>query len=151
MSGVEIKQVAPSVRLGEGPHWVEEDQALLFVDIVEGDVHRLFLETGRHQVLHVEADESGSAVSLVIPVEGARDLFLVGLGRSLAVVRWAASDPDRHTVKAEVVLHTIDHHCPTNRFNDGKCDPRGRLWAGKDGEGGTGRGGYKDLCVDLCG
>lgn len=53
MSGVEIKQVAPSVGLGEGPYWSQEDKALLFVDIVNGDVHRLFLETGRHQVLHV--------------------------------------------------------------------------------------------------
>lgn len=53
MSGVEIKQVAPSVGLGEGPYWSEEDKALLFVDIVGGDVHRVFLESGRHQVLHV--------------------------------------------------------------------------------------------------
>lgn len=132
MSGVEIKQVAPSVGLGEGPYWSQEDKALLFVDIVNGDVHRLFLETGRHQVLHVEADESGASVSLVIPVEGDRDLFLVGLGRSLAVVRWAVSDPDRHAVKAEAVLHT-DPQSPTNRFNDGKCDPQGRLWAGTMG------------------
>lgn len=69
-------------------------------------------------------------MSLVIPVEGDRDLFVVGLGRSLAVVRWAVSDPDRHTVKAEAVLHTVDHQSPTNRLNDGKCDPQGRLWAG---------------------
>lgn len=133
MSGVEIKQVAPSVGLGEGPYWSEEDKALLFVDIVGGDVHRVFLESGRHQVLHVEADESGPSVSLVIPVKGDRDLFLVGLGRSLAVVRWAVSDPDRHTVKAEAVLHTVDHQSPTNRLNDGKCDPQGRLWAGTMG------------------
>lgn len=73
-------------------------------------------------------------MSLVIPVEGDRDLFLVGLGRSLAVVRWAVSDPDRHAVKAEAVLHTVDPQSPTNRFNDGKCDPQGRLWAGTDEE-----------------
>ena len=23
-----------------------------------------------------------------------------------------------------------EHHLPDNRFNDGKCDPAGRLWAG---------------------
>jgi len=29
-------------------------------------------------------------------------------------------------------LQTVDDHCKTNRINDGKCDYKGRLWAGRD-------------------
>lgn len=28
------------------------------------------------------------------------------------------------------VLQEVDSHKPNNRFNDSKCDPAGRLWAG---------------------
>ncbi len=27
-------------------------------------------------------------------------------------------------------LNTVENDYPKNRFNDGKCDPQGRLWAG---------------------
>ncbi|XP_076042765.1 regucalcin-like isoform X2 [Oratosquilla oratoria] len=132
LADVRVEQLVAPVHLGEGPHWVEEDQALLFVDILKGNVHRFFIESKRHQVLHVENGGSGGSVSLVIPVEGAPDLFMVTVGRSIGVVEWKHSDPDQHTVKP-VILHTVDGHCKTNRFNDGKCDPSGRMWAGTMG------------------
>ncbi|KAG7162050.1 regucalcin-like [Homarus americanus] len=130
MSGVEIKQVVSAVDLGEGPHWVENKQCLLFVDIANGNIHRYYPQTNKDQVLHVEEGGSGSSLSFVVPIEGTEDLLIVGLGRSFAVVQWSASDPDQHTVKVKGILHTVEDAYPFNRFNDGKCDPQGRLWAG---------------------
>jgi sugar lactone lactonase YvrE len=39
----------------------------------------------------------------------------------------AAFDPDTHALN---ILCDPEPHLPQNRFNDGKCDPAGRLWAG---------------------
>ncbi|KAG0723523.1 Regucalcin [Chionoecetes opilio] len=85
----------PCFTLGEGPYWVEDEQALLVW------------------------------LTMAIPVEGEKDLWVVGLGNTLATVHWAASDPDHHTVKPKVLHATDDFH-----FNDAKCDPEGRLWTG---------------------
>lgn len=133
MSDVEIRQVVAPVQLGEGPHWEEENQCLLFVNIKKSELHRYFPETGRHQVLHVEDCGTGKSVGFAIPLEDEPNFHVVGLGRSLVIVEWSPNDPDDHTVKPKVVLHTVDQQTPTNRFNDGKCDPQGRLWAGTMG------------------
>jgi gluconolactonase len=47
--------------------------------------------------------------------------YVVGLGRRLVAVDW--------DTQAVVSLAEVDHGKET-RFNDGKCDPSGRLWAG---------------------
>lgn len=132
MAGVVVKQVCPGVELGEGPHWVPEQKALYYVDIRKGYVHRYFPGQDKHQSLKVEDAGSGDSVSLVVPVAGSTDLYVVGIGRSLGVVQWPLDAPDKHTAKA-TVLHTVDAETPNNRFNDGKCDPQGRLWAGTMG------------------
>ncbi|XP_076052230.1 regucalcin-like [Oratosquilla oratoria] len=126
---VHIEPVTDPVVLTEGPHWVEEDQVLLFVEPFKGNAHRLFTQTGRHQVLHVEDVGSGPNLTVIVPVDGAPDLFVVTLGRSFAVVEWKHSDPDYHVV-TPVVLQTVDEHNKSTFFNDGKCDPSGRLWSG---------------------
>lgn len=131
---VQIKQVSPKgLVIGEGPHWVKGRQYLLFVDIHKGEMHRLFTETGRHQVLRVEPEESGHIVSFIIPVANHRDLFVIGHGRSFSLVEWPESDPDSHTKKVKATLHTVEGHMPKNSLNDGKCDPQGRLWSGTYG------------------
>ena len=47
--------------------------------------------------------------------------YVVGQGRSLVHVDWES----RKVTK----LHEVDQGTK-NRFNDGKCDPKGRVWAG---------------------
>ena len=48
--------------------------------------------------------------------------YIVGLERSLVAVDW--------DTKAVESLVEVEHGKNT-RFNDGKCDPSGRLWAGR--------------------
>lgn len=62
-------------------------------------------------------------------MEGRKDKYLISIGRTLAVVTW---DGESDKVSDTVVLAEVDNTPDTldNRFNDGKCDPSGRLWAG---------------------
>ena len=47
--------------------------------------------------------------------------LIAGVGRCLVHVDWDS--------KKVTKLHEVDHGLQT-RFNDGKCDPQGRVWAG---------------------
>lgn len=126
MAEIKVDQLpVPCIKLGEGPHWLEGDQALLYVDVFTKALRRHFINTGRHQVLFIDDGGVAETVSAVIPVEGEPELFVVGLGKTLSVVRWSIQDPDQMTVKPVVIQTTTDDH-----FNDAKCDPQGRLWAG---------------------
>ncbi|CAL4079930.1 unnamed protein product, partial [Meganyctiphanes norvegica] len=132
MSEIKITALSEPHDLGEGPIWIEKDKALMYVDAFQGIVHRHFPDTGRHQTLCIEKEAGFRCVSIVIPVEGEPDLYIVTVGRCVGTVRWPVSSADQLTVKANL-LHVTDDHYPLNHFNDGKCDPRGRLWAGTKG------------------
>ena len=55
MSNVKIEVVAHRScgSIGEGPHWEESSQSLLYVDILTGDVHRWDSQTGQDKTYHV--------------------------------------------------------------------------------------------------
>ena len=76
--------------------------------------------TKRHysddEIPNNSTDES---VGFVVPQKSGG--YLIGLGRTIAHL-----DFDSGITK---VLHEVDEGT-NNRFNDGKCDPAGRLWAG---------------------
>ncbi|XP_019870746.2 uncharacterized protein LOC109599228 [Aethina tumida] len=123
-----VERVAPSVELGEGPHWDVATQSLYYVDIFGKAIHRYVPATKKH----TKAIIGTGPVSLIIPVEGQKDKYLISIGRTLAVVTW---DGESDKVSDTVVLAEVDNTPDTldNRFNDGKCDPSGRLWAGTMG------------------
>jgi len=106
--------VAERDQLGEGPIWDARAGELVHVDIDGGLVWRLDVATGRQRSLRVEAP-----VSFALPRErggyvlGHRDAVVLVDGDGVVEQRWPL-EADR----------------PGNRLNDGKCDPRGRLWAG---------------------
>jgi sugar lactone lactonase YvrE len=101
-------------QLGEGPHWDAARQELLRVDIGQGLLHRWQPDTGASSV-----DGYHGELSAVVPRRGGglvaavgHEILLVGPNGSREVI--AAVERDR----------------PDNRFNDCRCDPQGRLWAG---------------------
>lgn len=68
-----------------------------------------------------------SDVGFVIPVAGKQGRFVVGLGTSLASLRWNLYEKTNKVVK----LVNVDTDKPGNRWNDAKADVNGFLWAGE--------------------
>lgn len=65
-----------------------------------------------------------------MPVEGTPDQFIIGLERRFVIVQWDGVDGSPATVVKE--LGVVDQHVdPPSRINDGKADPKGRIFAGK--------------------
>ncbi|MGA8353903.1 MAG: SMP-30/gluconolactonase/LRE family protein [Solirubrobacteraceae bacterium] len=100
--------------LGEGPVWRAQTQELLRVDIAQGLLHAWHPQSGRITTRRMDG-EAAAAVpcrsgALVIAVD--HDLYLVEDEREPRLI--AGTEHDR----------------PGNRFNDCRCDPQGRLWAG---------------------
>ncbi|KGP72869.1 SMP-30/gluconolactonase/LRE family protein [Pontibacillus yanchengensis] len=102
--------------LGEGPSWDDRHQLLYWVDIEEG--HVLAYDPFNQTNTKLPVNER---VGFVVPTQH-DDKGVVGLQSGLYFLNWDTG-----------VLEFIDdpeHHLPNNRFNDGKCDPAGRLWVG---------------------
>lgn len=68
-------------------------------------------------------------VSLIVPLKNQKDKFLISIGKELVVVTWNGESD--HVSKIEKLYEVEnDSDKEGNRFNDGKCDSTGRLWAG---------------------
>jgi len=112
--------------LGEGPVWVERDQALWFVDIKKHHVHRFDPATGGRRTF-----DAPEQVGFVFPAEGGG--FVAGLQSGL--YRF-----DDGTGTFEQIV-AVEPERSGNRLNDGVVDPAGRLWFGTMDDGETSRSG----------
>ena len=101
--------------LAEGPCWWAEKQVLLWVDIEASRIGLFDPQTARNNFLHLPAH-----VGAVVPTS-AGDLLLATATGFLRL------DP---STEAVTLLSDPEADRPGNRFNDGKCDPWGRFWAG---------------------
>ncbi|XP_067678358.1 regucalcin-like [Haliotis asinina] len=100
--------------IGESPHWDDATQTLLYVDILKGDIHRYDPANGKVDVLHLDG-----GVGFVLPRK--KGGLLAGFGQAFVSVDWETKTV---TKLAEVDLGS------NIKLNDGKCDARGRVWAG---------------------
>ena len=101
--------------LGEGPVWDGRNGRLLWVDILRGEVHQYHPETGAHGV--VPAGEMVGAVALR------------KAGGLVAALQSGFAFLEEETPSIGRIADP-EAQLPGNRFNDGKCDPQGRFWAG---------------------
>lgn len=99
---------------GEGPIW--HDGRLLYVDIEGKKVIEFDPATNTERVVEV-----GERVGTVVPRAGGGLVIAGDNGFSFL-------DPD--TGKVTPIADPEPDRKPDNRFNDGKCDPAGRFWAG---------------------
>jgi xylono-1,5-lactonase len=114
----EVRAAWPAgATLGEGACWSAREQALYWVDILEGRLFRYTPASGRRE----QWDFAGETLSAVTERENAPGL-VVTLRRG-----WAFFDPATGALQR---LAEPEPERSANRFNDGKCDAAGRFWAG---------------------
>jgi sugar lactone lactonase YvrE len=108
--------IAAADDLGEGAFWDERQGLLLRVDINRGLILALDPKAGEQH----EVRRFSGPVSFAIPCRSGG--FVAGLGHEVARLgRGPAEDS---------VIARVETDQPGNRLNDGRCDARGRLWAG---------------------
>ncbi|MDG2180332.1 MAG: SMP-30/gluconolactonase/LRE family protein [Mariniblastus sp.] len=101
--------------LGEGPLWDPEKNAFWWIDIIEKKLH--LFDSASQQNRTWQLDQMPGTV--VTCQSG---------GLALALENgFARFDPTTEELK---FLGDPESDLPENRFNDGKCDPQGRFWAG---------------------
>ena len=105
--------------LAEGPVWDDETQHLYWVDISAPALHRRAAD--------------GTKTSWQLPTEIGCAVLRAG-GGAMVGLRSGLHSLDLSS--GEVTFYADEQRPPTTRYNDGKCDPRGRLWIGTlDDEG----------------
>ncbi|SDF56937.1 Sugar lactone lactonase YvrE [Mucilaginibacter pineti] len=106
---------ACSCFLGEGPVWDTRNQVICWIDVLKGKIYELEPETKYLKTITVNQPVG----SIVVCEDGS---FLGAFQNGFGFV-------DRNTGLVDF-FSDPEAHLPLNRFNDGKCDPAGRFWAG---------------------
>lgn len=101
--------------LGEGPVWHPETKSIYWIDIVERKIHGFSPETARSSTIEVD--------SMIGSFAFCDD------GRMIAALQKGLYFIDAQTGEKEWIGDP-ESQLKKNRFNDGKCDPAGRFWAG---------------------
>lgn len=102
--------------LGEGPWWNEAERQLYWVDIERCRIHWYNPATGESDFLQLD-QKIGAAVQTASE------------GQLLCALQHGIYFLDLKTGQTTPIFDP-EADVPGNRFNDGKCDPAGRFWAG---------------------
>jgi len=83
---------------------------------------------------------------MVVPIKGQPNKYIIAVERNLMILEWDG----RSSEATSLVIHKpLDSEgSARSRSNDGKCDPRGRLWTGTMDESGTSNGNLYKLDLD---
>ena len=101
--------------LGEGPVWDAVRKTIYWVDILKAEIHEYIPAQKMHRIIPVHQ----MIGSLAVCTNGN---FIAALQNGFAFI-------NRITGEVKMIADP-ENHLPNNRFNDGKCDPAGRFWAG---------------------
>lgn len=102
--------------LGEGAMWHPTRHSLFWVDILGRRVFETTLAG-----TNTKARDVGQLVGAVAPTAA---------GDLLVMLQDGVHRLDLATDRTTPFVHPAGHDATTVRFNDAKCDPQGRLWAG---------------------
>jgi sugar lactone lactonase YvrE len=102
--------------LGESPVWDEVTETLYWVNIKAGELHQFDPLTKTDRVVF----KSNETIGFAVPAQNGE--MILGLTHSIVSLNLQTGQLS--------TLAAPETHIPGNRFNDGKCDPTGRLLAG---------------------
>ena len=118
MSGkikAELLETLPITELGEGPYWDHKNGFLYWVDITGHALHRFNFLSKKH-----EQCETPSMVGFAVMCSDGK--LIAGLQDGLYKIDFW---------QRQIKKFCAPQNMPAeNRFNDAKCDRRGRLWCG---------------------
>jgi len=147
-----VERVTTPVLLGEGPFWCAERKSLYYVDIMGQAVCRFVPSTKEEYSLqlgkmthgyclfcyryynipsnnHLTCVFTDDKISLVLPVAGSPDKFIISKKNKVVLLTWDGKSPKAQSEELIVVADPEPEK--DNRINDGKADPKGRFWAGR--------------------
>ena len=101
--------------LGEGPVWDANQNAIIWLDIISGQIHEYNVLSEQLRTIEV-----GQMIGCLAVTTAGN--FIAGLKDGIGFV-------DRSSGNVKIIA-APEKHLQGNRFNDGKCDPAGRFWAG---------------------
>lgn len=107
--------VKTECQLGEGPSWDDRTNTLYFLDLIGNRIYYYDIAKDTLDFMDV-----GQNTGCAIPCE--KGGLIAGLQNGVYYI-------DPHQKKMELLVQP-ERGISGNRFNDGKCDAAGRLWAG---------------------
>ncbi|MEP6748560.1 MAG: SMP-30/gluconolactonase/LRE family protein [Bacteroidota bacterium] len=107
--------LAHTCMLGESPVWDIAQQMICWVDILKGAVHQYSIQKNEHTIIAV--NQMLGAIGLC-----ENGNFVAALQNGFGFI-----DRSNHQV---TMIGDPEADLPGNRFNEGKCAPEGRFWAG---------------------
>ncbi len=106
---------AISSLLGEGPVWDAKQEIIYWIDILNGHLHSYQPKNKIQKTIALDQLIGSYALS--------------SNGKIIAALKDGIYWVDKQTGQKELIIQP-ETQLPNNRFNDGKCDPAGRFWAG---------------------
>ncbi|EAZ82352.1 SMP-30/gluconolactonase/LRE family protein [Algoriphagus machipongonensis] len=101
--------------LAEGPYWHSDRQSFFWVDIENGNLFEHSPKSGDTNTINFPH-------RLTVVLEGKENELILGLDCKLAKY---------HLESKELTwIAEVEQEFPLHRFNDGKVDPKGRIWIG---------------------
>lgn len=104
-----------TAELGEGPTWVESENAIYWVDIKQNNLHRLNIKNSEKKSWYFDV-----AVTSIAARPNGGLVCTIADGYAFVALETGTLEP--------IVLN--EKHIAINRYNDGKLDAKGRFWAG---------------------
>ncbi len=101
--------------LGEGTLWVPSHNSIYFVDIKKKNILSFNIKSNKKKVYKLDKE-----IGFIAHVRN--NIFLLGLKSEIRIINLK----NRKTLKSI----KIEADKPFNRINDGKTDPKGRIWFG---------------------
>jgi len=101
--------------LGEGPVWDAKQGIIYWIDILNGQLLSHHPKTNKQESIALDQMIGSFALS--------------DHGKIIAALKEGIYWVDKTSGQKELII-APEKLLPNNRFNDGKCDPAGRFWAG---------------------